>query len=158
MTRWRQFGPAPGYLLVTLVVLALSPAVLLAGDLVNRHYLHGMRARPVRMMARRRTGFIRPRSVTRVTRRHYRRTGPGWVSVWDACQGQRFGPLAAPFLGNPVWIALTAPARWLIDRVRPLAGRGRRGNGNGPPNAGVREPRRPRPDQPAGAIALPEPH
>jgi hypothetical protein len=60
-------------------------------------------------------------------------------------------------LANPLWIALTAPARWLLDRVRPRAG-GRRGRGgNGPPGAGVREPRRPLPDLPAGAMALPEP-
>jgi hypothetical protein len=59
---------------------------------------------------------------------------------------------------NPVWIALTAPARWLRGRLRPTAGsrRGRGGNG-GPPGAGVREPRRPLPDLPAGAMALPEP-
>jgi hypothetical protein len=60
-------------------------------------------------------------------------------------------------LHNPVWIALTAPGRWLIDRLRPRVG-GRRGRGgNGPPGAGVREPRRPMPDLPAGAMALPEP-
>jgi hypothetical protein len=80
------------------------------------------------------------------------------VSAGEACHGRRLGGLAEPFLPNPVWIALTAPARWLLDRIRPRAGHGRRrGNGNGPPPAGVREPRRPRPDQPAGAMALPEP-
>jgi hypothetical protein len=58
---------------------------------------------------------------------------------------------------NPVWIALTAPGRWVLDRLRPRVG-GRRGRGgNGPPGAGVREPRRPMPDLPAGAMALPEP-
>ena len=61
-------------------------------------------------------------------------------------------------LFNPVWIALTAPARWLLDHLRPHAGsrRGRGGNG-GPPGAGVREPRRPLPDLPAAAMALPDP-
>ena len=70
---------------------------------------------------------------------------------------RRTAPLHA-LLFNPFWIALTAPARWLLDRLRPLAGsrRGRGGNG-GPPGAGVREPRRPLPDLPAGAMALPEP-
>jgi hypothetical protein len=120
-------GPALGSTVVSLVVVALSPAVLLAGELVNRHYLGG------------------------------RITHPGRLSAWEPCQGRRMGRLVRPFLANPVWIALTAPARWLLGRVRPLAGRGRRGNGNGPPPAGVREPRRPRPDQPAGAIAMPEP-
>jgi len=98
---------------VTVLVIALAPAVLLAGELVNRHYL-----RPV---------FPR----------------------------RRFGLVARVLLRNPVWIALTAPQRWLLDRLRPRAG-GRKG-GNGPPGAGVREPRRPRPDLPAGAMALPEP-
>ena len=70
---------------------------------------------------------------------------------------RRTAPLHT-LLFNPLWIALTAPARWLLDRLRPLAGsrRGRGGNG-GPPGAGVREPRRPLPDLPAGALALPEP-
>jgi hypothetical protein len=64
---------------------------------------------------------------------------------------------AAILLNNPVWIALTAPGRWVLDRLRPRVG-GRRGRGwNGPPGAGVREPRRPMPDLPAGAMALPEP-
>jgi hypothetical protein len=157
MSRWKRTGPPLGFTLVSLAVVALSPAVLLAGEPVNRHYLHGMRARPDKLMPRR-TRFLRRRSAAAAARRHYRHTGPGWVSPWEACRGRRFGALAAPFLANPLWIALTAPARWLTDHVRPLAGRGRRGNGNGPPTAGVREPRRPRPDQPAGAIALPEPH
>jgi hypothetical protein len=68
--------------------------------------------------------------------------------------------LAAPALGLALLplVAVTAPVRWLLDRIRPRAGHGRRhGNGNGPPPAGVREPRRPRPDQPAGAMARPEP-
>jgi len=64
---------------------------------------------------------------------------------------------AAVVLTNPVWIALTAPARWLADRLRPRVGSGRRRNGGGDPGAGVREPRRPLPDLPAGAMALPEP-
>ena len=74
------------------------------------------------------------------------------VGVWT---GRR--PWAAMFLTNPVWIALTAPGRWLADRLRPRVGSGRRRNGGGDPGAGVREPRRPRPDLPAGAMALPEP-
>ena len=128
MRRRRKLGPALGSAVVSLVVVVLSPAVLLAGELINRHYLGG--------------GI----------------THPGRLSAWEPCRGRRTGRLVEPFLTNPVWIGLTVPARWLIGRVRPLAGRGRRGNGNGPPPAGVREPRRPRPDQPAGAIAMPEPH
>jgi hypothetical protein len=158
MRRWQKVGPAFGFTVVSLIVVALSPAVLLAGELVNRHFLGGVRARPAKLAGGRRTRFRRRRSRAAAARRYYRHTGPGWVSAGEACQGRRFGLLAEPFLANPVWIALTAPARWLIGRVRPLAGHGRRGNGNGPPPAGVREPRRPRPDQPAGAMALPEPH
>jgi len=159
MQRRQRLRPVVGFAVVSLVVVALSPAVLVAGELVNRHYLHGMRARPA-MRARLdpiapgRPGFLRQRLWTAARRRYFRYTGPGWVDPAEVCQG-RFGPLVAAFLKNPVWIALTAPARWLIGLARPLAGRGRRGNGNG--LAGVREPRRPRPDQPAGAMALPEP-
>jgi len=161
MWRRQRLRPAVGFAVVSLVVVALSPGVLLAGELVNRHYLCGMRARPD-MGARPdgmpagRAGFLRRRRWEAARRRYFRYTGPGWVDPVEVCQG-RFGPLVAAFLKNPVWIALTAPARWLIGLMRPLAGRGRRGNGNGPPPAGVREPRRPRPDQPAGAMALPEP-
>ena len=64
---------------------------------------------------------------------------------------------AGVVLSNPVWIALTAPARWLADHLRPRVGSGRRRGGRGDPGAGVREPRRPRPDLPAGAMALTEP-
>ena len=65
--------------------------------------------------------------------------------------------LARRVRAHPLWIALTAPARWLLDRIRPRAGSRRGRGGNGPPGAGVREPRRPLPDPPAGAMALPEP-
>jgi hypothetical protein len=96
---------------LTLLVIAMSPAVLVAGELVNRS----------------------------VFRRH---------------RGLR---ISRALRSNPVWIALTAPARWLLDHLRPKVG-GRNGNGDGPPGAGVREPRRPLPDLPAGAMSLPEPH
>jgi hypothetical protein len=87
-----------------------------------------------------------------VNRRHRRsllasRDLRGWAKRRDR---------AAVVLSNPVWIALTAPARWLGDRLRPRVGSGHR-RGGGDPGAGVREPRRPRPDLPAGAMALPEP-
>jgi hypothetical protein len=61
-------------------------------------------------------------------------------------------------ISNPVLIAVTAPERWAIDQVRGLTsgGPGKR-RGNWPPPAGVREPRRPKPAAPAGAIALAEP-
>jgi hypothetical protein len=83
-----------------------------------------------------------------------RRAGPGRAAYAVATRNRK---VARRLLANPLWIALTAPARWLLDRVRPRAG-GRRGRGgNGPPGSGVREPRRPLPDLPAAAMALPEP-
>lgn len=68
-------------------------------------------------------------------------------------------------IANPAFIALTAPGRWAIDRVADLGSgssgrfgfRRRGGRGDWPPPAGTREPRRPRPNAPAGAIALAEP-
>ena len=50
---------------------------------------------------------------------------------------------------RPVWSGLIAPFGWIRDRFR------RRGGGI--PPAGVREPRRPTPTLPAGAVALDEP-
>jgi hypothetical protein len=110
---------------VTLLIVALSPAVVLGGELVHRR--HRLRPEP----------------------REFRSTGA-------MIRYYRRGRVVREFVTNPLWIALTAPARWLTDRLRPLAG-GRRRRGNGPPGAGVREPRRPLPDLPAGAMALPEP-
>ena len=46
-----------------------------------------------------------------------------------------------------MWTLLTARLRRLFRRLRP----------NGPPPAGVREPRRPRPTLPTAAVALAEP-
>src|SRR5437763_2785572 len=56
-------------------------------------------------------------------------------------------------VSNPLWIAVTAPARWLLDRA---SGSGHQG-WRGPPAAGVREPRRPKPGLPGGSVALAEP-
>jgi hypothetical protein len=88
-----------------------------------------------------------------VNRRYRRRLAASHgLRAWAARRDR-----AAVVLRNPVWIALTAPARWVADHLRPRVGSGRRRGGNGDPGAGVREPRRPRPDLPAGAMALPEP-
>jgi hypothetical protein len=148
---------------VSLLVIAMFPVVLLAGELVNRHYLAGLRVRPGSVMPEytwRRLGprgRPRPRG-RRAERRARRLASHEMVAVRSTLQHRRRGRLLVAFLTNPVWIALTAPSRWLLDHLRPRAG-GRRGRGgNGPPGAGVREPRRPRPDLPAGAISLREPH
>jgi hypothetical protein len=147
MKPWRNLDRALATGTVTVVVIVFAPAVLLFGELVNRHYLRGLPPGRDRIAVRRRGLRGRGRVV-------YRYAGPGPADYGVAT---RDGRVARRVLANPLWIALTAPARWLLDRVRPWAG-GRRGRGgNGPPGAGVREPRRPLPDLPAGAMALPEP-
>jgi hypothetical protein len=50
---------------------------------------------------------------------------------------------------NPPWIALTAPAQRVVDRIKRWRKR--------PPTSGVREPRRPKPSLPSLAVALDEP-
>ncbi len=145
MKPWRNLGRALATGTVTVVILVLAPAVLLFGELVNRHYLGGLPPGRDRIPVRRR-GL--PGRSARVV---YRYAGPGRAAYAPATRNRK---VARRVLFNPLWIALTAPARWLLDRVRPRAG-GR--GGNGPPGAGVREPRRPLPDLPAGAMALPEP-
>jgi hypothetical protein len=148
MKPWRNLGRALAAGTVTVLILVLAPAVLLFGELVNRHYLGGLPPGRERISVRRR-GL--PGRRGRVV---YRYAGPGRAAYALATRDRK---VARRVLANPLWIALTAPARWLLDRVRPRAG-GRRGRGgNGPPGAGVREPRRPLPDLPAGAMALPEP-
>jgi len=142
MKPWSRAGGLLASCAVTLLVLALAPAVLLAGELVNRHYLANRPAGPDRIPVRRGKRVV------------FRNARPGWPAYAMAAQDHR-GPRRV--LANPLWIALTAPARWLLDRIRPRAGSRRGRGGNGPPGAGVREPRRPLPDPPAGAMALPEP-
>jgi hypothetical protein len=142
MKPWRIASRLLASCVVTLFVLALAPAVLLAGELVNRHYLRNLPPR------RDRIPVYRGRRVV------FRNVGPGRAAYAAATRDHK---LARRILANPLWIALTAPARWLLDRIRPRAGSRRGRGGNGPPGAGVREPRRPLPDLPAGAMALPEP-
>jgi len=128
---------------VTLFVLALAPAVLLAGELVNRHYLGRPPAARDRILVRRRGRGVEVQTI-----------GPRRTGFPAAGRDHR---VVRRVLANPLWIALTTPARWLLDRIRPRAGSRRGRGGNGPPGAGVREPRRPLPDLPAEAMALPEP-
>src|SRR5215469_14515307 len=125
---------------VTLVVIALSPVIVLAGEPLRRYYLRRFTGPP-----------LRPRSADVMSRTNLQRS------------------LARIVIVNPVLTALTAPTRWAIDQVAGLgfgglSGRrfgrfGRRGgnDGGGWPPAQVREPRRPKPNAPAGAIALAEP-
>jgi hypothetical protein len=148
MKPWRMAGRLIASCAVTLLVVAAAPAVLLFGELVNRHVLGGLPPGRDRILVRRRGPAGRR---GRVVVRH---AGPGRAGYAVATRNRR---VARRVLANPVWIALTAPARWVLDRLRPRAGSGRGRGGNGPPGAGVREPRRPLPDLPAGAMALPEP-
>jgi len=70
-------------------------------------------------------------------------------------QGWQRRSFALGLVTTPLWIALTAPARFVLDRAGRLPGprRWRR-----PPEAaGVREPRRPRPGPPGQSVALAEP-
>jgi hypothetical protein len=148
MKPWRNLGRALATGTVTVLVIVLAPAVLLFGELVNRHYRRGLPLGRDRILVRRR-GL--PGRHKRLVVRY---AGPGPAAYAAATPKRR---VARRVLTNPLWIALTAPARWLLDRLRPRAS-GRRGRGgNGPPGAGVREPRRPLPDLPAAAMALPEP-
>ena len=131
------------FCVVTLGTVALAPVVVLAGEPLRRYYLRQLRRAP----------------SPSFSNQGWQRRRLGWVII-----------------ANPVLIALTAPERWALDQVRglTLAGSGRRGfggfgfgrrgfgrfggrGGNGPPPDGVREPRRPLPSAPAGAIALAEP-
>jgi hypothetical protein len=142
MKPWRKVGRLLTSCAMTLLVLALAPAVLLAGELVNRHYLCNLPAGRDKILVRRGKGMV------------LRTASPGRAAYAMAALEHRG---ARRILANPLWLALTAPARWFLDRIRPRAGSRRGGGGNGPPGAGVREPRRPLPDPPAGAMALPEP-
>jgi hypothetical protein len=143
----RNLGRALATGTATVLIVVFAPAVLLFGELVNRRYLRGLPVRDRILVRRRGLPGRRGRVVVR-------RAAPGHTAYVAATPNRR---VARRVLTNPLWIALTAPMRWLLDRVRPRAG-GRRGRGgNGPPGAGVREPRRPLPDLPAAAMALPEP-
>jgi hypothetical protein len=156
---------------VTLAVIAVAPVIVLIGEPLRRHYLRRLSQPP----ARTRSGALLSRFGPRrgVLRRTARRRRPvadraraglgGGRSPRRSRADWRRHSLARVIIANPVLIALTAPERWVIDQVSGLSSRGSGGSrfgrrgGNWPPPAGVREPRRPKPNAPAGAIALAEP-
>jgi hypothetical protein len=127
-----------------LLTVAFAPLIMVAGEPLRRYVLARPAARPSRPGWYRTLRRSRPGTQT-ATFSH----GPaGTVHVfWHR---PRFWLLV---VSNPLWIALTAPARWLLDRASVF---GRRG-WPGPPAAGVREPRRPKPALPSGSVALAEP-
>lgn len=158
---------------VTLAVIAVAPVIVLVGEPLRRYYLRRLsrprlRMRSAGVLSR----FGLQRGVLRRTARRGRpATGQARAGLGDGRLSHRSsagwrGRSLAVVIANPVLIALTAPERWAIDQVGGLSsggsgGRGfgrfgRRG-GNWPPPAGVREPRKPKPNAPAGAIALAEP-
>src|SRR5260221_7354871 len=123
-----------------LVTVAFSPLVVVAGEPVSHYVLARPVAGPTRL------GWHRVPRRSGVAMFSYGQAGTVHV-FW------RRHSFWMVLVSNPLWIALTAPARWLGDRV---SGFGRRG-WRGPPAAGVREPRRPKPGLPGGSVALAEP-
>jgi hypothetical protein len=140
-----------GFGVVTLLVIVLAPAVLVAGELVNRY--HWGRYRRERVAVR-----VTPWGPVIRRRVRIRRLRGTATYGQAACAFHGRAGLLDRLVTNPVWIALTAPARWVLDRLRPRVGGRGNGNGRNGPDAGVREPRRPRPDLPSAAVALDEPH
>src|SRR6266851_3050036 len=160
---------------VTLAVIALAPVIVLVGEPLRRYYLRrlsrpALRLRPAEVLS----GVgLRRGVLRRAARRGPPVTGQARAGLGDGTWSPRYGVgwrqrgVARVIIANPVLIALTAPGRWAMDRVgglssggsgrRGLGRRGGQGGGNWPPPAGVREPRRPKPAAPAGAIALAEP-
>jgi hypothetical protein len=87
------------------VVIALSPVILLAGEFVNRYVMRRLRSRlPVREVIVDRTGDRSPLMVTSV-----RLTGASSLMLIP--------------IRNPLWIALTAPGRWVADQFTVLKGK-----------------------------------
>src|SRR5258708_34501112 len=112
MKPWRTVGRALASGTVTVLLIVLAPAVLLFGELVNRHYLGGLPPGRDRILVRRR-GLPGRRVVARSA-------GPGRAAYAAATRNHKG---ARRVLAHPPGIALTAPARWPPGRVRPTAGR-----------------------------------
>ena len=76
--------------------------------------------------------FLRRRGLRRGRGRvAYRHAGPGRAAYALATMDRK---VARRVLANPLWIALTAPARWLLERLRPV---GFQTNGLGVVNEGI---------------------
>jgi hypothetical protein len=127
-----------------LLTVAFAPLIMVAGEPLRRYILASPAARPPGPGWHRTLRRSRPGTQAAMSSH-----GPaGTVQVF--WRRSRFWLLV---VSNPLWIALTAPARWLLDRASGFGDRGWRG----PPGAGVREPRRPKPGLPGGSVALAEP-
>lgn len=80
------------------VIITLSPVILLAGEPVNRYVRQRLRqSAPTTGAVVVRTGNRSPRAATSV-----RLTLPS--------------SLLLTVISNPLWIALTAPGRWVADK------------------------------------------
>ena len=79
------------------LIIILSPAILLAGELVNRYVMRR----------------VRPRAST-----------AGVAVVWHSGRPAHAAAVCLPprtsflltVISNPLWIALTAPGRWVNDQ------------------------------------------
>jgi hypothetical protein len=121
-----------------------APLIMVAGEPLRRYVLARPAARPSRPGWNRTLRRSRPGTQAAMISH-----GPaGTVQVF--WRRPRFWLLV---VGNPVWIALAAPARRLLDLASGFGTRGWRG----PPAARMREPRRPKPGLPGGSVALAEP-
>ena len=88
------------------LTIILSPVIVVAGESVNRYVMRRMRL----------SALAGPAAVTR----------PGDRSVRAAAvRLPASASLLLVVIHNPLWIALTAPGRWVSDRFRkPPAARG----------------------------------
>jgi hypothetical protein len=137
----RQVSQSAGALLLT---VAFAPLIIVAGEPLRRYVLARPAARPSRPGGKRTLRRSRPGTQAAMISH-----GPA-ETVEVFWRQPRFWLIV---VSNPLWIALTAPARWLLDRASGFGHQGR----SGPPAAGVREPRRPKPGPPGGSVALAEP-
>jgi hypothetical protein len=107
----RRLGPVartPIRLAMWPAVIALSPVILLAGEPLNRYVMRRLRRRAsIAGAAVVRTGDQSARAVTAV-----RLTLPS--------------SLLLIAISNPLWIALTAPGRWVADKFSAPPSPGRR--------------------------------
>src|SRR5262249_59492778 len=104
MKPWRRAGRLLASCAVTLFVLALAPAVLLAGELVNRHYLGRLPGGRDRILVRRGRRVV------------VRNIGPVRATYPAADTGHG---VARRVLANPLWIPPTAPPRPFLRPIRP---------------------------------------
>ena len=89
------------------VIIALSPVILLVGEPMNRYVMRRLRGAPIAGVAVVRTGNQSARVVT-----------PVRLTLASS--------LPLTVISNPMWIALTAPGRWVADQFTTPPSPGRR--------------------------------